>query len=399
MHALPSPPAVAVRRPPRTPRPAPVPRCASPRVRELARTLPGGTEEFWAAVRREGTPLVETDPRGDPRYAAVTFLWRGTADQEVHVLPNKVADPGDLAGNLMERLPGTDVWHWTLRMRRDWRATYAFRVAGEDLPDPLNPRTLPRRWGGPELSVVELPEAVGLAVRRDVSARGSVTPYEVAGRRVWAYEPPGVLADGLPVAVLFDGDHWAGPMGVGALLDGLVADGRIPPTLVLLPDAVDVGTRWAELACGEAFADFLEEELLPWAAGRWPVTADPARTVLAGQSLGGLMAAYAAVRAPHRFGNVLSQSGSFWWPGGEEGEWLSDVLALAGASGPLPVRFRLSVGEQEWALGAPTRRFRDVLRARGCEVTLREVNGGHDALWWRTELGAGLVALLGSQGC
>ncbi|SCD96694.1 enterochelin esterase, partial [Streptomyces sp. BpilaLS-43] len=29
---------------------------------------------------------------------------------------------------MMERHPGTDIWHWTLRLRHDWRGTYDFYV-------------------------------------------------------------------------------------------------------------------------------------------------------------------------------------------------------------------------------------------------------------------------------
>ncbi|MEX0632289.1 alpha/beta hydrolase-fold protein [Serratia ureilytica] len=38
-----------------------------------------------------------------------------------------------------------------------------------------------------------------------------------------------------------------------------------------------------------------------------------ARTVVAGR-YGGLAALYAGLHWPARFGHVLSQSGSFWWP-------------------------------------------------------------------------------------
>ncbi|KAF4406452.1 enterochelin esterase, partial [Streptomyces lycii] len=386
---------------------------------------------FWRTVGAEGTPLVEPDPDGDPAYAVVTFLWRGgDGTRAVLVLPNKVMDPRDPAGNLCERIPGTDVWHWSVRMRRDWRATYALCVdaadgpdagdgpdgdrpgpaagaaywtwlRGRPRPDPLNARRFPRRWGGAPLSVVELPDAPGAAgwTPRTAVPAGTVSRHTLpgaalgGGRTVWAYEPPGAAgARELPVLVLFDGEMWQPGLSVSVLLDNLIADGRIPPVLALLPDSADSDTRWSELACGEAFTDFLEHELLPWAGDRWPVTGDPGRTVLAGQSLGGLMAAYASLRAPHRFGNVLSQSGSFWWPDGPQAEWLTGLVRR---SPRLPVRFRLSAGEQEWVLLPASRRLRDALREKGYAADYREFNGGHDYLCWRTELADGLVALLG----
>lgn len=413
------PPQDTPRRPPRAARPDEVPRLREP---GLPLPVPGETEDFWAAVGGRGTPLVSPDPQGSADHRAVTFLWRGTAaTRAVQVLPNKLGDPRAPEGNLMERVPGTDVWHWSLRLRHDWRGTYDFYVDEGDGPepgatdywqwlrtrrrcDPLNACALPRRWDGGPVSYAELPAAPGgqdWQPRPDV-ARGRVAAHEVATgklgggtRRVWLYEPP--LAPGypagLPVLVLLDGEHWQPRLGLSHLLDNLIADGRIPPLVALLPDSVDAGTRWADLTCRPEFASFLADELLPWAAARLPVTDDPARTVVAGQSLGGLSAAHAALSAPRRFGNVLAQSGSFWWPDGPRAQWLTDRIASAPR---LPVRFWLSFGEQEWVALPAARRLREVLKTAGYDdASYREFNGGHDYLCWRTELADGLVDLLG----
>ncbi|MFC5171420.1 enterochelin esterase [Streptomyces mutomycini] len=415
------PPQDAPRRPPRTARPDEVPRLREPGCRLPE---PGeSTEEFWTAVRSTGTPLVSPDPQGSAQHHAVTFLWRGThATRAVQVLPNKIGDPRAPEGNLMERVPGTDVWHWSLRLRHDWRGTYDFYVDEGDGPrpgtagywqwlrdqrrhDPLNSRTLPRRWSGGPVSYAELPAAPDgkdWQPRPDVP-RGRVAAHDVpAGkpggggtRRVWLYEPPldpGHSAE-LPVLVLLDGEHWHPHLGLGHLLDNLIADGRIPPLVALLPDSVDADTRWSDMTCRPEFAAFLADELLPWAASRLPVTDDPARTVVAGQSLGGLCAAHAALSVPGRFGAVLAQSGSFWWPDGPQAQWLTDRIEAAPR---LPVRFRLSFGEQEWVALPAARRLREVLAAAGYDdASYQEFNGGHDYLCWRTELADGLVDLLG----
>jgi enterochelin esterase family protein len=411
------PPRDAPHHPPRLARPGALPRLAEP-----AHPLPapGATEEFWADVRRRGTPLVGPDPWGEADHRAVTFLWRGTpATRAVQVLPNKLGDPRHPEGNLMEHLPGTDVWHLTLRLREDWRGTYELHVDEGDGPgpgtpeywarmrtrrrtDPYNTRTLPRRWGGPAVPYAELPAAPRAVdwEPRDGVARGTVTEHTLTStrlggpRRVWLYAPPaGTAKQGpLPVLVQFDGEHWGPRLGLAHLLDNLIADGRVPPLAAVLPESVDAATRWAELSCRPEYVGFLTDELLPWAAGRLPLTDDPARTVVSGQSLGGLTAAYAALSAPHRFGNALVQSGSFWWPAGPEPEWLTARIA---ETPRLPVRFRLSFGEQEWVALPAARRLRAALAAAGYDdATYREFNGGHDYLCWRTELADGLVELL-----
>ncbi|MDT7845605.1 alpha/beta hydrolase-fold protein [Streptomyces justiciae] len=391
-----TPPEGAPHHPPRVPRPDPVPRLTEP---ACALPAPGDTEAFWTDVRRRGTPLVGPDPLGADDHLAVTFLWRGTpGTRAVRVLPNKLGDPRDPDGNRMAHVPGTDVWHWTLRLRHDWRGTYDLTVDDGEGPsrraDPFNSRAVPHRWGGKPVPYAELPAAPAATdwQPRSGVARGSVIEHRVAGRRVWLYEPP-VPAAELPVLVLLDGEHWQPRLGLNHLLDNLIADGRIPPLAAVLPEAVDEPTRWAELSCRPAYVAFLADELLPWAAGRLPLTDDPARTVVAGQSLGGLTAAYAAVAAPHRFGNALVQSGSFWWPVGPDAEWLTGVI---GETPRLPVRFRLSFGEQEWVSLPAARRLRDTLAAVGYhDSSYREFNGGHDYLCWRTELADGLVELLG----
>ncbi|MET9296165.1 enterochelin esterase [Streptomyces sp. NPDC003077] len=414
-----APPADTPRHPPRTPRPSPVPRVTDERVVHRAAELPAA--DFWRAVEREGTPLVGPDPEGAADHALVTFLWRGSpATRAVLVTPNKLADPRDPAGNLMERVPGTDVWHWSVRMRRDWRATYTLCVDEGDgpapgdsaylpwlrtrqRPDPLNPRALAPRWGGTPVPYVELPDAPrpeGWQERPGVP-RGTVSEHTVPSallgnkRRVWRYEPARGVTSGaeLPVLVLLDGEMWQPRLGVATLLDNLIADGRIPPLVALLPESLGSDTRWDEMTCAPSFAGFLADELLPWAAADLPLTTDPARTVVAGQSLGGLTAAYTAVSAPGRFGCVLAQSGSFWWPNGPGAQWLTDHIA---ASPRLPVRFRLSAGEQEWIALPANRRLRDTLAAKGYDdAVYREFNGGHDYLCWRTELADGLCELLG----
>jgi enterochelin esterase family protein len=239
-----------------------------------------------------------------------------------------------------------------------------------------------------------------LAVRAGVPA-GQITHQRFRSARldnerdVWLYTPPGVAPDGgrAPLLVVFDGLQYVDWMAAPTTLDNLTAAGRLPPVV-----AVFVGlaapwnvSRLQELGGSPAFVDFLTDELLPWARGGWTFTDDPARTVVAGSSLGGLAASHAALRRPDVFGLVLSQSGSYG-------------LGLAAdyvEAGRLPLRFYLDAGQLEtmpFGTMAPllhaNRHFRDVLRAKGYEVAYREFPGGHDYLWWRETIADALITLL-----
>ncbi|HEY0956654.1 MAG TPA: enterochelin esterase [Roseateles sp.] len=413
----------------------------SPRLQALAREHGAGTPAFWAAVKALGTPIVE--PVDDSKAAyRVTFLWRGDASTRSLRLfwPVRQGDQERFA-----RVAGTDVWHYSLRLPGVTRLAYQF---APDVPqlkgaarqpqrrailsrvqaDPLNPH----RWnaGTPTLagfdnllgeqSVLALPDAPPepwLAELADVP-RGSVEHVHFASkqlgneRRLTVYLPPNRPTGPLPLLVLFDEDAYLTRVPTPTILDNLIAAGRIPPVMAVLVGNPTRDSRSVELPCNPQFADMMATELLPWLATRWPVTADPAQTVVAGSSYGGLASAWLALRHPQRFGRVLSLSGSFWWAparppgfvaGGlddiAEGEWLTRQFATAPRS---DVVFYLAPGLLERS--APSdgpgiletnRHLRDVLQARGQRVLYREFGGGHDYVNWRSELAEGLIALLG----
>ena len=106
------------------------------------------------------------------------------------------------------------------------------------------------------------------------------------------------------------------------------------------------------------------------------------------------------------FGNVLSQSGAFWyyrgWPGAARGEGEDGyVIRQYGSSPRVPVRFYLEAGLFETDSGVSilleTRRLKQVLADKGYEVTYSEFAGGHDFAAWRGSLADGLIALAGRQ--
>jgi enterochelin esterase family protein len=407
----------------------------SPRLARLKRSLdsgePGALEAFWAEVHRGGTPLVEP-VEGEPECRYVTFLWREREEEPVSSVVVVSAlggyDPRRPGPHFMTRLDGTDVWYRTYKERSDLRTTYLLAVnepvaEGEEvdwserLPrlrlDPLNPRMFtyapdpdnPADKGRAE-SVVELPGAPPQpwAAEREGTPRGRLHEHHLTSRllgnkrRVQVYTPAGYKEGGdCDLLVMFDGWGYTRNMGAAVTLDNLIAAGRIPPTVGLFVDSPD---RNLELPCYPLFAQFVAEELLPWARGEYRFTGDPARTTVGGASYGALAAAFAGLTYPGLFGKVLCQSGAFWWKpeGDTEHEWLARQLA----EGPLlPLRFHLDVGLLEQWLAPDNgpnillsnRHLRNVLRAKGYPVNYVELNSGHDDLYWRGALADGLIAL------
>ena len=62
-----------------------------------------------------------------------------------------------------------------------------------------------------------------------------------------------------------------------------------------------------------AYTDFVLSELLPYIQKRYHVSPDPAQSVIAGFSLGGLSAFDIGFHHPDRFSRIGVFSGSFWW--------------------------------------------------------------------------------------
>ena len=231
---------------------------------------------------------------------------------------------------------------------------------------------------------------------------------EVLGneRHIGIYLPPGYdpSAAPYPMVLVFDRTTYVTVIPTPRILNNLVHAGRIPPMVAVLVGNA-AGARNDELPCNDRFVEFLAAELIPWVRENYNVSTDPAMNVIAGSSFGGLAASYAAFRHPELFGNVISQSGSYWWsPDTDssilahevEGEWLTRQYAEADAK---PIRFFIESGLNEG--GRPSmiitnRHFRNVLLAKGYDIVrYEEFNGGHEYLNWRGSLADALIALAG----
>ncbi|MFS8037175.1 alpha/beta hydrolase [Xanthobacter sp. AM11] len=221
-------------------------------------------------------------------------------------------------------------------------------------------------------------------------------------RAITLYRPAGFDPHDpdLVLLVVFDGPAYLSKVPTPAILDALIAERRLPPVLAVFVSPIDGETRGRELPGNDAFADFLADELMPAIRQMTGAGVPAGRTILAGSSYGGLAAATVALRHPQVFGNALALSGSFWWRAPDApADGPGHVAELVARTPPAGVRFHLSAGRFETGhMGTAgildtSRHLRDVLRARGYDVSYGEYAGGHDYLVWRGALADGLLAL------
>jgi len=414
-------------------------RPTSPRLADLQDRLKSGDrgalDNFWKEITESGAPIIEAVP-GSDREMLVTMLWRSTEETK-NVFVFRLGD----VSKPMARLLDTDLWYKTFRLQKGARFTYQFatnlpdprewggvdRFAAVVRNDPLNPLQYVERWNefNPYdvafTSAVELPSAEpqlwGVARRKvpkGLVRRDKFTSKILGNERpIWIYTPYGFSTNKKPygLLVLSDGGLYVNAARVPTILDNLIAAGLIPPLVAVM---VENPNRMRELSCSSAYADFLAQEIVPWARANYPATDRPEQTIIGGSSQGGLEAAFVGLRHSEVFGNVLSQSGAFAWkpPGEKEWEWLNRQFT---ASPRLPLRFSLEAGLMEgtwwWRPFVPTppngppvvqptllaanRNLRDTLQGKGYAVHFTEFNGNHTLLNWRGTLANHLITLVG----
>lgn len=399
----------SVKTPPKTRRPGPAPITTSPTIEALGRHPDAdAVKRFWRTSARS-LPMLEHSG-GD---IIVTFCWRDADADDVLLFVNRICDETQLDDSLMRRVPGTDIWHLSYRMRSDWRASYAFipRYRGEPVPwsghsdharlraaldrgrcDPRNRESCRNRLGAAQ-SVVSLPDAPPQPwLGQRAGRRGRLSVVSGPGeRRTWVYEPAAPVPAGhrIPVLIVLDGQVWTSPQSLATTLDNMIDDGVIGPVYAVLVDSGGLQNRWREFHPAYGFERYITRQLLPWSRARYPISPDPADVIVIGQSLGALTALRTSLLHPDEVGNVLAQSASLW---------LDDLDSLTeptfGVTNAARSRIYLECGRQEWVLAEPHQHLARRLRASGADVAHVEFNGGHDYACWRGGIADGLRWLL-----
>lgn len=402
--------------------------------------------KFWEKIELNGAPFVERC--NDLNYLLVTFLYRNEAsDINVSIdIKNGYIGDGENDMNLIH-ISNTDVWYRTYKVPSDWTTSYRFIVT-ENASKKNDPKSTTQNGFSKDLDknsdsgktrVVDdsynksrIPDGivseetynvfdyfhdsskVWFYVKSNIK-KGHLESFQFESkilnnvRNIMVYKPNGYTDSDCektdmkkyPTIIFFDQSLYINRIPVHVILDNLIAAKKIPPCVAIFVDNQPTQRRELELPLYEPFADFIALELMPWAYKNFKLIEDPNTTIIAGVSYGGLASSYIALKYPNLFGNVLSQSGSFW-----RGKKVTDSIPWLpiqyNSLTKLPIRFYLDCGLQETIMRSFSnfnfienhRKMRDILKSKGYEVYYQEFQGGHEWSGWRKTLPDGLIILL-----
>jgi enterochelin esterase family protein len=378
-------------------------------------------QNFWNEIENKGTPLIE-EIEGDSENNLVTFIYRAEEGIEnVVFIPPVGMDK--LQENKMERLLETDLWYISCKMRNDVHFCYYFSPN-----DPLDDdwekrgdrmvhdiynknRIIFKDENGKKDNIrcyVTMPKAEEYFWNRENKdvPKGSIYEHQLKSenlekeRRVRVYTPYGYSEEkeDYKFIVLTDGDEYINVLLAANVLDNLIAANKIPPIVAVFIDSTE--KRMEELKCNDKFGDVIVKDLLSLVKINYNISNKPEDAIIGGLSLGGLTAAYLGLKHSEVFGNVISQSGSFWYkPESYEGNddcWLGTQFKEIDK---LPLRFYLNVGvlEHKERMIGTNIKLRDTLIEKGYEVGFETFKSGHDYLSWGETLAYGLISLIGNR--
>jgi enterochelin esterase family protein len=220
-------------------------------------------KRFWSRIARQGTPLIEPS-HSEKGKMIVTFLWRGTGAEDRS--PVAVFGPFNSVpwqrGDLLQNLPGTDVWYRSYHLDDRIAAPYLLLTEdaarhGRDIErlhapdddkggskplqlflDPYSRKTIENVYWGPLTrenyfaGFRSVLGTSGMARARDPGQ--TMAEYDLKSlalqnsRRVWIYAPEVARQAKKPaLLIVFDGRSYIHAAQMPAMLDQLMTAGRI----------------------------------------------------------------------------------------------------------------------------------------------------------------------------
>ncbi len=322
----------------------------------------------------------------------VHFLYRGDAAD--------MGIAGDMIGarreDPMQRVPGTDLFYYSIRLEPDARINYNFvKNYEENIPDPLNPR-LTYDFRANPLSWVSMPawqEPTHLEVAPE-ERRGRVEAKEMksksrpgGGIQLEVYLPAGYDAgsERYPTIYLFDGPAAKSLGMVVNSFDNLMGVSARPSIVVLIGE-VKTGEKPLEDEMEELKAadTMVATELVKYVDSNYRTIADASSRAVVAGGFPTIDALFVTFFHPGVFGSVVCQS-TFVMDFADQP--LKKVMRTANEQ---PLRMYMDWGtydlratREAWNMVYANREFNTYVRSRGYYPAGGEVHDGFGWASWR----------------
>lgn len=298
----------------------------------------------------------------------------------------KVELGGDLKAEKIERAEN-GLWTLTTAPGMDPSAyRYFYVVDGMKVNDPRNPMVADFR---PFVEIVPEEETLFWQQKNVPHGLMSIVYYQSgvtnSTRRMFVWTPPGYFTNSalLPTLYLIHGGgdndtNWPGLGKAGWILDNLLAEGKMVPMVVVMPDgSIPV----------ETFADDLGKVIVPYVESNFRVYKEATHKAIAGLSMGGLEVLETIIRYPDQFAyvNVMSSG----WFANQPASY-EKYEAMLKASAPKLKEtvkyFIFTTGGKSDGASANTPPTRDLFTKYGITSDYTQMEGGHTMYVWHHDL-------------
>ncbi len=335
------------------------------------------------------TLLEEDEEYGFPLTVETMAVYLHTASA------TSVQLPGDHNGwnpqlDVLQHLAGTDLFYLEKTYPLTARLDYKFVVDGSWILDPRNPRQVSGGFGpNSELVMPDYVDPPEIYYHPDLP-RGETTSFTFHSelldndRMVKVYTPSGYEGSGeeYPVIYVHDGGDYDRLGKMTRVLDYCIGHNYCQPLIAVLVDPVN---RNEEYWLNDAFREMFVQELVPVIEAEYRVLPGPENRGVMGASLGGVTSVFFGHYHPDLFGFVGGHSCALWI---EEEQIIDEIEADTATD----VRYYLDVGTFEGdSIEGTSQRLRDVLLAKGNEVSYLEWHDGHSWGNWRAHIDEILV--------
>ncbi len=282
------------------------------------------------------------------------------------------------------------VWHAVIDIDRAGVYRYNFTVDGVSVQDPKADRVTENS------ALANIGDGKQFYDQRQNVEHGAVAQRWYYSRtlgqmrRMHVWTPAGYekSAESLPVLYLIHGGgdndaSWPGVGCAGNILDNLLAEGKMQPMIVVMPNG-SIATQSLE---GEVplFEKDLVADIIPYTEANYRVKADPAHRAIAGLSMGGMETLETLLNDSEKFDYFWVLSSGWWYDATTYSAYRKRLDAIAPSLSHVR-QLMFTMGGPEDIAYKNCKQMLKLFDNAGIKYKYSEAPGGHTWYTWRNNL-------------